>query len=230
MTLELEYPTEDNFPNPFTPEFVSATAKEFKVDPEALAEALAAVAYDHAHARVFSQRFDGWRAARDRFEDTCRLLKKSLKSWQKATHQTKDAFASFGFNANLEEPLSKMIGNLEEILDFSTLPRGNPGKAHGTPGINLFDFTNPVKILDEFWMEQKGRHLGHGFHAEDGSETNEDDEGGQSSKNEKLIRRSADGDAGLLFAHKCLKKLDSKITRSNVSSCIRQIKKPRHRR
>ena len=35
------------------------------------------------------------------------------------------------------------------------------------------------------------------------------------------------GDAGLLFAHKCLKVLEPKITRSNVSSCIRRVKKPR---
>ena len=162
MTKALEYPTEDNFPNPFTSEFIHSTAEEFKVDPQALAEALAAVAYDYAHASCFASRLDSWRAARNRFEDTCRLLKKSLASWQKATKQTRDALANFGFNPNLEEPLGKMISNLEEVLEFSSLPRGNPGKAHKTP-TSLYNLYFPVMVLDEFWVEQKGRHLGHGF-------------------------------------------------------------------
>lgn len=221
MTEALEYPTEDNFPNPFKSEFISATAREFKVDPAVLEEALAAAAYDYAFKSFFSRRRHSWRAARVRFQDTCWLLKKSLASWQKASQQTKDAFASFGFNPNFDQSLAKMISDLEEILEFSSRHRGNPGKARKTPDIDLDDFFFPVMVLDEFWVEQKGRHLGHGFLAEEepnGSKKK------SASKHGKFVRKSADGDAGLLFAHACLKELNPTITRSITSSIIRKVK------
>ena len=80
----------------------------------------------------------------------------------------------------------------------------------------MHDFRWVIKILDKFWVAQKGSHLGHGFLEDLPGDLDRSAKG-------KL------GDAGLLFAHSCLKILDSRMTRRSTSSIIRGARTQRGR-
>ena len=118
---------------------------------------------------------------------------------------------------NLEEPLGKMISDLDEILEFSTLHAWQPRQGpQDTRHRHTRLYTSLCMVLDEFWVEQK-RTSSRSWISPGRLRRNEGEKR-HIPKHGKFVRKSADGDAGLLFAHKCLKELELRESPAAMSA------------
>lgn len=152
--------------SPFTERFVNATAKRFSLDAAALGEALGEaweVYEDEVSLDEYRMPFS---AQIEDISPMLRAVRNAQAKWEKLEPDTRGYLSQFiGGGETADEFVGRRLVDISVLLvefkeQYGNL-RGNPGKAHSAPTVNLQPFHCFTDVLRDFWCAHTGRPFGH---------------------------------------------------------------------